>query len=402
MMRPQRLALGVGVGAIALTAAWAGLASGKTNSARSVRSQARSASSLPVPRQIAHPPAALTTRPKVKPKYITIRVWSGPYETVFMKSAGAAFTKATGVKIRWDTTDEVISYQKIDQEEAAHQRPEADASMQAQQRAYVDAVRGWTLPISAKVAPNMLKAVPAVAMPGGTPRGATTWAYVNPYTVTVTFVVNPKKINPASVQHWRDLSSPKLRHQIVFDQTFSTTAFPLARALGIDPAKNPPHSLDRVWSFIRKLRPNLAAIGNGQDVTTALTSGHANLGVTCACNIIGAGPAAEKLKIVPPVDGMGLVADGYYIHKGIPAANYYYAELFANYLFAKPTQKAFPQAGLVPDVPGTPVPAYMKKQPRAFPLTAAEINKAHGVVYPFPLIARYNAQWQSDFEAALK
>jgi hypothetical protein len=44
----------------------------------------------------------------------------------------------------------------------------------------------------------------------------------------------------------------------------------------------------------------------------------------------------------------------------------------------------------------------MKKQPRAFPLTAAEINKAHGVVYPFPLIARYNAQWQSDFEAALK
>jgi spermidine/putrescine-binding protein len=182
----------------------------------------------------------------------------------------------------------------------------------------------------------------------------------------------------------------------------STTAFPLAKALGVDPANNPPSSLDPVWAFVKKLRPNLAAIGNGQDVTTALTSGNATVGVTCACNIIGAGPAAAKLKIVPPTDGMGLVADGYYIHKGIPAANYYYAELFANYLFSPAVQKAFPGAGLVPSVPGTPVPAYMKAQPSAFPLTAAQIKAANGVVFPFPLIARYNAEWQVAFENALK
>ena len=99
---------------------------------------------------------------------------------------------------------------------------------------------------------------------------------------------------------------------------------------------------------------------------------------------------------------MGLVADGYYIQKGIPAANYYYAEVFANYLFSAQAQKIMPQAGLVPSVPGTPVPAYMTAQPRAFPLTAAEIKAANGVVFPFPLIARYNAQWQTAFENALK
>jgi spermidine/putrescine-binding protein len=328
-------------------------------------------------------------------------VWSGPYETTFEK-IGKMFTQGTGVQVHWDTTDEVVSYQKIDQEESSGLHPEADASMQAQQRAYIDAVRGQTLPISTKVAPNILNAIRAVAAPGGTPPNATTWAYANPYTVTVTFVVNPAKVNPASVTHWSDLESPKLRHSIVFDQTMSTTAFPLARALGIDPANNPPSSLNPVWAFVKKIRPNLAAIGNGQDVTTALTSGNATVGVTCACNIIGAGPAAAKLVLVPPKDGMGMVADGYYIHKGIPQANYYYAEVFANYLFSAEAQKLMPQAGLVPSVPGTPVPQYMKAQPRAFPLSAAEIKAANGVVFPFPLIARYNAVWQTDFENALK
>src|SRR5579859_4879713 len=75
-----------------------------------------SAAGLPVPPAIAHPPAALTTPPKVKPKFITIRVWSGPYQQAFAKSVAAQFTKATGVGVHWDTTDEVISYQKIDQE----------------------------------------------------------------------------------------------------------------------------------------------------------------------------------------------------------------------------------------------------------------------------------------------
>jgi len=143
---------------------------------------------------ITNPPAVDTTKPAKKPKFITVRLWSGPYQKAFAASVAKQFTKATGVGVHWDTTDELVSYQKIDQQIRSGIRPQADASMQAQQRAYLDAVRGLTLPISLKLAPNMKKAVFAIAAPQGTPKSAEAWAYTNPYSVTVSLVVNTDKV----------------------------------------------------------------------------------------------------------------------------------------------------------------------------------------------------------------
>jgi spermidine/putrescine-binding protein len=352
---------------------------------------------------ITNPPDALTTPPSTKPKFITIRLWSGPYQKAFAASVAKQFTKATGVGVRWDTTDELVAYQKIARQIRSGIRPQADASMQAQQRAYLDAVRGLTLPISTELAPNLSKAVFAIAAPAGTPKGSDSWAYVNPYSVTVSLVVNTDKVNPNKLKSWNDLFSDEYRDSIVLDQTFWSTAFPLAKAMGVDWTKNAPASMEPVWKKIKTLRPNLAALGSGQDVTTALTTGNASIAVTCTCNVISAINSGEPLKLVVPRDGMFLVGDAYYIHKGIPDENYYYAQVFANYLFSGATQAYLAKdQGLLPSVPGTPVPGYMKSQPRAFPLNDAQIKAANGVVAPIPLIARYNDQWQLQFENAIK
>ncbi len=352
---------------------------------------------------ITNPPAVDTTPPTTKPKFITVRLWSGPYQKAFAATVAKQFTKATGVAVHWDTSDELVSYQKIAQQIRSGIRPQADASMQAQQRAYLDAVRGLTLPISLELAPNMANAVFAIAAPAGTPTSAKSWAYTNPYSVTVSLVVNTDKVKPSEIQKWSDIFKPKYKRSIVLDQTFWSTAFPLAKSMGIDPAKNAPKSMDPVWARIRTLRPNLTALGNGQDITTALTNGNASIAVTCTCNVISAIAAGEKLALVVPRDGMFMVGDGYYIHKGIPPENYYYAQVFANYLFSPATQAYLAKdQGLVPSVTGTPVPAYMKKQPKAFPLSAAQIKAANGVVAPIPLIAKYNDQWQLAFENAIK
>ncbi len=352
---------------------------------------------------ITNPPAVNTTKPAKKPKFITIRVWSGPYQKAFAASAARQFTKATGVGVHWDTTDELVSYQKIDQQIRSGIRPQADASMQAQQRAYLDAVRGLSLPISPRLAPNMARGVFAIAAPSGTPESARSWAYANPYSVTVSLVVNTDKVKPGEITKWADIFKPKYKRSIVLDQTFWSTAFPLAKSMGIDPTKGGTKAMDPVWAKIRQLRPNLTALGNGQDVTTALTNGNASIAVTCTCNVISAITSGAKLALVVPRDGMFLVADAYYIHKGIPPENYYYAQVFANYLYSAATQAYLAKdQGLLPSVPGTPVPAYMKKQPRAFPLTAAQIKAANGVVAPIPLIAKYNDQWQLAFENAIK
>lgn len=389
MQHPRRVIAVAGV--VAAASALAGLAT------------ASSSQAPPGVSAITNPPAALTTRPATKPKFITVRVWSGPYQQAFAKTVGKQFTKATGVKVRWDTADEIVSYQKITQEIRAGIRPEVDASMQAQQRAYLHAIRGMTLPISAKLAPNMLKGTRAVASPEGTPANATTWAYVNPYSVTVTFVARTDKVKPSSLTKWADLTKPEFRRSIAFDQTYSSTAFALAKSMGVNPAKNPPKSLNPVWKRLEQVKPNVAAIGNGQDITTALTTGNATVAITCTCNVISSIRAGDKLRLVAPKDGMYIVGDAYYIHKGIPDENYYYAQVFANYLYSAATQSFLAKdQALVPTVGGTPVPAYMKAQPSAFPLSAKQLKAANAVVAPIPLIARYDAQWQTAFENALK
>ena len=364
-------------------------------------------SAIPTPKTgvaaITSPPPALTKKPAKKPAFITIRAYSGGYQKAMAESAGKEFTAATGVKIHWDTTDEFVSFSKLDQEIRAGQRPDDDASLQAQQRAYLDAARGLTLPISTKLAPNVLKANRAVAAPVGTPASATSWAYVNPYSVTVAFIVNPKLVNPSTLTSWNVLTQPRFKKSLIFDQIYSSTAFGLAHAMGVNPANDPPSSLDPVWDRIKQIQPNLVVLGDQTDVTTALSQGIGKVAVTCSCSYSDAVSAGTDLKIVAPDDGLYEVADAYYIHKNIPAANYYYAQVFANYLYSTKTQETLADSqSLIPSVPGVALPAFMAKQPEVFPVTTAQQKAAHVVPAPIPLMARNDTAWQSSFEDAIK
>jgi putative spermidine/putrescine transport system substrate-binding protein len=352
---------------------------------------------------ITSPPAALTQAPGKKPAFITIRAYSGGYQAAMAKSVGKAFTAATGVKVRWDTTDEFVSFNKIDQEIRAGQRPDVDASLQAQQRAYLDAARGLTLPISTTLAPNALKANRAVAAPPGTPASATNWAYMNPYSVTVAFIVNPKLVDPKTLTSWNVLTQPRFKKSLIFDQIYSSTAFGMAHAMGVNPANNPPSSLDPVWNRIKQIRPNLVVLGSNTDVTTALSQGTGKVAITCTCAYNDAVSAGTNLELVAPKDGLYEVADAYYIHKGIPAANYYYAQVFANYLYAAQTQATLAkEQSLVPSVPGTKLPDFMAKQPEVFPVTEAQQKAANVVPAPIALMARNDLPWQTAFENAIK
>jgi spermidine/putrescine-binding protein len=319
------------------------------------------------------------------------------------QSAGKQFTAATGVKVRWDTSDEFVSFNKLDQEIRAGQRPDVDASLQAQQRAYLDAARGLTLPISTTLAPNALKANRTVAAPPGTPGSAKSWAYMNPYSVTVAFIINPKLVDPSTLTSWNVLSEPRFKKSLIFDQIYSSTAFGVAHAMGVNPANGPPGSLDPVWKRIEQIRPNLVVLGSNTDVTTALSQGTGKVAITCTCAYNDAISAGTNLKVVAPKDGLYEVADAYYIHKGIPAANYYYAQVFANYLYTPQTQAILAaEQSLVPSVASAKLPAFMAKQPEVFPVTPAQQKAANVVLAPIPLMARNDLVWQKAFENAIK
>jgi spermidine/putrescine transport system substrate-binding protein len=353
--------------------------------------------------QISNPTAnAVTAAPQTKPAFITIRVWGSNDIKALGTVAGAQFTKDTGVKVKFDTTDEFVSYAKLDQQMKAGQRPDVDASLQAQQRAYLDGLRGFNVPINLDLAPNLRECIRSVAAPPGTSPNASAWSYVNVYTVTVPFIIRSDLINPAKVQSWNDLFKPDLKGSVALDQIYSSSAFELAKALGVTPTAE-ASSMDPVWAKAAEIKPNLAALGANTDLTQALVNGTAKVVVSCAATGVSAKSAGAKIAFVPPKDGMYVVADSYYIHKGIPAANAYYAQVFANYLLSAASEAEIAAVeGCGPVNPHAAVPTYMKDNSNVFPVTEAQFTADHAIIAPIPIMARNDAAWQQAWENAVQ
>jgi spermidine/putrescine-binding protein len=106
--------------------------------------------------------------------------------------------------------------------------------------------------------------------------------------------------------------------------------------------------------------------------------------------------------MVAPKDGLYVVGDSYYIHKGIPAANAYYAQVFANYILEPAVQSAVAaKLGLVPVNPAADVPQYMSSDPSVFPRSPADLKADNAIVAPIPLMAKNDEAWQKAFDNAI-
>lgn len=341
-----------------------------------------------------------TAEPATKPDRLVIRIWSGDQEKVYADTAAAKFTEATGIPIVWDTTDEAVSYTKLNQEISSNQRPSADASFNAQQRAYTNAARGWTIPLNPELVPNLEKVTAETAAPPDHTDGP--WNYVNPYTLTVPFIVRTDLVDPATLKTWDDLFKPELRESLAVDTIYSSTAFGFAQSMGVDPAQNPPAGMDPVWAKISELRPNLAQLGSNADVVTALTNGSVKVAISNTGSGIQAQNAGAPVALVAPAEGIYVVGDAYYIHKGIPDENAYYAQVFANYLLDPDVQSTVAEKlGLIPVNPDATVPAYMSDNKAVFPRTADDLTAVKAIVAPVPLMAKNDEAWQKAFDAAI-
>ena len=341
-----------------------------------------------------------TAEPATKPDRLVIRIWSGDQEKLYADTAAKKFTEDTGIPIVWDTTDEAVSYAKLNQEISSGQRPSADASFNAQQRAFTNAARGWTIPINPELVPNLSTVTKETAAPPDSGDGA--WNYVNPYTLSVPFIVRTDLIDPATLKTWDDLFKPELSQSLAVDSIYSSTAFGFAQSLGVDPAQNPPAGMDPVWARIAELRPNLAQLGSNADIVTALTTGTVKVAISNTGSGIQAMNAGAPIALVAPSDGLYVVGDAYYIHKGIPDENAYYAQVFANYILDPAVQSAVAdKLGLVPVNPDATVPTYMSDNAAVFPRSAEDLKAVNAIVAPIPLMAKNDEAWQKAFDGAI-
>nr|WP_137148191.1 extracellular solute-binding protein [Mycolicibacterium sp. CR10] len=160
--------------------------------------------------------------------------------------------------------------------------------------------------------------------------------------------------------------------------------------------------MDPVWARIAELRPNLAQLGSNADIVTALTTGTVKVAISNTGSGIQAMNAGAPIALVAPSDGLYVVGDAYYIHKGIPDENAYYAQVFANYILDPEVQSAVAdKLGLVPVNPDATVPTYMSDNAAVFPRSAEDLKAVNAIVAPIPLMAKNDEAWQKAFDGAI-
>lgn len=341
--------------------------------------------------------------PATKPDRLIVRFAGSDYGELMERTVVDKFTKETGIPVTVDNTEEYAAFAKNQQAIEAGQRPPVDCQINNQPYAYLDAIHEYSLPISPEVAPNLEKVEQAVAQPTGLPLNDDgTWPYVGIYQLSVPFVEDADAIPADAVTSWLDLKDPSLHKSIAIDGAYQSTAFGIAKALGVEVTED-ADSLDPVWEFLHSIKDNQAVLGTSVDTVRALTSGQVKLAITPPLDGISAEKEGVKIRFVPPKEGMVVVTDSFYINNNIPQNVYYYCQKFANTMLDPTVQAEWAEAlGLVPVNGEAKVPAYMTNNPDVFPITEQQIKEANGFRAPVPLQARNQDVWQSEFENALK
>lgn len=344
---------------------------------------------------------AVTEEPANKPENLTVRIWAGPLQEGVAEACGKPFTERTGIPIVWDTSDEGAIHTKVNNAIRAGERPPVDVSFQLQTRGYLGGVQDLNIPISPEVAPNLDKVTESVAKPPELP-SEDGWEYANVYSFMIPVIIRTDKVQPDEIKSWEDLFSPKWRDAIEWDSQYASTAFSIAKTIGVEPDADDEASMDPVWEKIATAKPNIAILGDDAASVKALTEGEVAMSIHGVFDKIAAEEAGAPVANVVPEEGALLMADAVYIHKGIPDESAYYAQDFINECLSPEAQSSIAETqGLIPVNPDATIPDYMAQEPRVFPVTEEQIE-ASAIVAPIPAMAANQDAWQAAFDEAVK
>jgi spermidine/putrescine-binding protein len=333
--------------------------------------------------------------PKKKPHRLVIRNWGDPWKSFFSSAAAKTFTAQTGIHVAWDVSDQFAIQTKIQAAIRAGQRPPVDAVMNLSTNGFLSYVQKLSTPLDPKIATGLKSVNQAIAKPGS---GLPGYAFLGMYSYGTPLMYRTDHVPVGSLKTWNDLWDPKYAKKIGLTQSFTYLTFPLAKALGVNPAKD---NMAPVWAKLHDLKPNVYGLLDDTQKTQVLISGDAWI----VLGLAGDGLAAQKSKapigFAVPKGGMDIDRDVYYVLKNTPPEVAYYANVFANHLVAAANQSKMANVlGVTPVALKAKLPGYMKKNPAAFPFTKAQLKG--NVLTPVALAAKHLNDWQAQYDQALK
>lgn len=333
--------------------------------------------------------------PKTKPKKIVVRTWGDPWAATIQKYVGAPFTAATGIKVDYDLTDFGPIHVKIQQSKQAGTRPPVDVVHTVGFFAEKARAQSLTRSLQPDIVTNLAK-LSASGLPVQADRNGSPFA--NAYSYTFPMIYNMDQIDLSGGFSWADLLEPALRSSFFAASTFEVLAFPFAKMIGLDPAKD---SMTKVWAELRKIRPSLSGFGQDSDFTNSLRAGQSKMGAFIAGNGISLRDSGMNIKWAVPKEGASLTSDSLYVPVGAPDDVTYWAQVFINtWLDAKIQTDFCKEMGVIPANRDATLADYMKDDP-AFPFTDEQVKK-YAIEIPLEVTARNQDDWQGQYVAALQ
>lgn len=332
-------------------------------------------------------------KPTTKPSQLIVRNWGDPWSTTWQAGAGKEFEAATGIPIKWDTTDGQVIQSKIQTAIRAGNRPPVDAVVNIGTLAYVSAVQKLSIPIDPALVPNIAHLNKTAAHP----EGLDDWSYFGLYTYLHPIVYNSSKME--APKSWNDLFSPKLKGRIQMTSAYTSVLYPFAKMLGLEPGKD---NMQPVWDKIKKLRPNIGGVGDSTDFVKGAVSGDYWCGFQLPGDAAAAVEQGVPIKATVPEEGAVLDRDCYYVLRNLPKDVEYYAQVFADYMVGKGAQTMIMEKNkVVPVNLEVALSQEMKDDPRVFPFTEEQV-KASAIIPSAAAAAKFDSQWQAAYDRAVK
>jgi putative spermidine/putrescine transport system substrate-binding protein len=327
-----------------------------------------------------------------KPVEIIVRAWGGVWVDALKAGVSDPFTKATGIAVRHDLTEDNEIQPKVWAAVEQGRVPPININWDTTINATKSALRGVTEDLSDLS--NL-----ATVLPVAKPEGLTGVPLVNVYAYVYVLAYRDEAFPGGAPTSWNDLLDPKFKGRVALYNDGIGMHAPAVIAGGGTFA-DIPGNMQPAWDYFTKLKAQTPLLGEDPDFTAWFQKGEIDVACTISSNAREARTNGIPVSWTVPKEGATLDTDCLWIPKGLPAADLYWTKEYVNYAISQAGQQAWlAPLGLPGVVPGLKPPEDLVGD-LSYPTTADDLAK---LLQVSPKIqVEHQSEWFAKFKEIMQ
>jgi putative spermidine/putrescine transport system substrate-binding protein len=336
-------------------------------------------------------PRAMADEPE-KPAEIIVRAWGGSWVDSLKAGVSDPFTKATGIAVRHDLTEDNEIKPKIWAAVDQGRVPPIHVNWDTTTNATKSALRGATEDLSDT--PNLKN-----AMETAKPVGLDGFPIINTYGYVYVLAFRPEAFPNGAPKSWKELLDPRLKGRLAFYNDGIGLHFP-ALIAGGGKLEDIPGNMQPAWDFIKQLKAQSPLLGEDPDFTTWFQKGEIDAACTISTNAREAKKNGVNIAWTVPEEGCKYDTDGLWIPKGLPANELYWAKQYLNQALSVDSQQIWLDGlGLPGVIPGVKPPADLVGD-ASYPTKPEDFK--HLIRVPSKVQVENESDWFATFKSIMQ